>query len=65
MNKEPCSICELYVKGEKCEQESGCPVGMMKKENRSLKNRNTRLQKKLDKYSWGTPRELKRNDMGW
>lgn len=65
MNKDPCSICELYAKGEKCEQESSCPVGLMKKENRNLKNRNTRLQKKLDEYSWNVPRELVRNDMGW
>lgn len=61
----PCSICELYAKGVKCENEEQCPVGIMKKENKLLKSRNTRLQKKVNEASWGYSDRLgDRHEMG-
>ena len=63
--KNPCCICELYMKNIKCENEEKCPVGIMKKENKLLKNRITRLQKKADEDTWGYSDRLgDRHEMG-
>ena len=40
----PCSICEKYVKGVRCDEADVCPVGQMKKENAILKRRLTKYE---------------------
>lgn len=42
--KNPCSICELYAVGEKCDNERKCPVANIKKENALLKRRVHKLE---------------------
>ena len=34
--KEPCVICENYMKGVKCQNDT-CPVAMMKAENERMR----------------------------
>ena len=36
MNKNPCVICEKYMKGVRCEEKE-CPVYQMKEENEKLR----------------------------
>lgn len=43
---EPCEICENFIKGVKCSNDM-CPVGLMKIENRTLKNEVAKLEKKI------------------
>lgn len=43
MSDEPCSICELWMDGIKCEQYT-CPVYRMKLENEYLKAKISRLE---------------------
>lgn len=43
MSNEPCSICELWMDGIKCENDT-CPVAVMKRENAELKARVSRLE---------------------
>lgn len=40
---EPCEICEMYIKGERCEH-TYCPVAKMKAENKRLKEENQKLR---------------------
>ena len=43
---DPCEICEMYVKGETCEQ-TNCPVKKLKAENNRLKDENRKLQNEM------------------
>jgi hypothetical protein len=43
---QPCEICEMYVKGETCEQ-TNCPVAKLKAENERLKVDNAKLDTEL------------------
>ena len=45
---EPCEICEMYIKGERCEH-TYCPVAKMKAENKRLKEENKRLKEENQK----------------
>lgn len=47
---EPCEICELYVKGETCEQ-ANCPVAKLKAENERLKDENRKLRNEMSYMS--------------
>ena len=40
---EPCEICEMYIKGERCEH-TYCPVAKMKAENKRLNEENRKLR---------------------
>ena len=40
---EPCEICEMYIRGERCEH-TYCPVAKMKAENKRLKEENSKLR---------------------
>lgn len=40
---EPCEICEMYIKGERCEH-TYCPVSKMKAENKKLREENQKLR---------------------
>ena len=40
---EPCEICELWMRGVECENES-CPIAVMKRENAELKAKVSRLE---------------------
>lgn len=37
--KNPCVICEKYIKAVRCDEAEECPVGQMKKENARLKRK--------------------------
>lgn len=39
MSNNPCSICEHWIAGLKCDIESKCPVGKMIAENKRLKKK--------------------------
>lgn len=43
---EPCEICEMYVKGENCEQ-TNCPVAKLKAENERLNDENRKLRNEM------------------
>lgn len=47
---EPCEICEMYVKGETCEQ-TNCPVAKLKAENERLKDENRKLRNEMSYMS--------------
>jgi len=44
VKENPCIICEQYIKGMMCYQ-FNCPVALMKKENRELKEKVQRLER--------------------
>jgi hypothetical protein len=47
---EPCEICEMYIKGERCEH-TYCPVAKMKAENNRLKEENRKLRNEMSYMS--------------
>jgi hypothetical protein len=47
---EPCEICEMYVKGETCEQ-TNCPVAKLKAENERIKDENRKLRNEMSYMS--------------
>ena len=47
---EPCEICEMYIKGERCEH-TYCPVAKMKAENKRLKEENQKLRNEMSYMS--------------
>ncbi len=53
--KEPCSICENWIKGVECSQ-SKCPVYKMKQENQRLRKEVADLKAELSQME---------SDAGW
>lgn len=53
MSKNPCSICEKYIKGVRCDDKQ-CPVYLMKQENARLK----RELSKADTGFWKWEEEI-------
>ena len=52
LNKNPCSICEIYMEGYECEtDENKCPIAQMKEENKALKEENKRLKAAVEKLT--------------
>lgn len=64
MSKNPCTICENYMRGRRCEQAAACPVGILKAENIRLKQENRRLRDKVNEYQWGNPSRVDFDAMG-